>query len=124
MNPWIIHRNTRVNQPIYLLDADGAPVTIDALSNYKCEVKKTKRDAAPVLTFATGGGVGLGTIQVLPATDDGYGVLRDWFILTTVDEVLPASVEAGAYVADLVVVGTRDWGFEMRVVVDDGVTDI
>lgn len=122
MSRFIIHTNAPVNQPFYALDRDLDPLPIDHSGVYKLSLKKSREDAAPVLTFITGGANGQGTIEVLNGDIDEDGVARDYFLFTLTDVALVAALTPGAYFADLLRTDDPNWEYGMQVDVETGIT--
>jgi hypothetical protein len=98
-NLMIIHRNTEINQPIYQIDRDGGALPIAHTGSYRCTLRKRKGDDAPVLTFQTGGGSGVGTLSVI--YDEVDDEVRDLFLLEA-EQALAAVLDPGAYYGDIV----------------------
>jgi hypothetical protein len=115
----IIHTNAPVKAIAWFEDEDGDPVAI-ADAPYKCQLKEEKNSAA-VITFQTGGGVGLGTI--LKTTDTVFGVLRDVLLFTAPKELV-ANLAGGSYYGDVLRTDVPEWMYEFDAQVIIGVTDI
>src|SRR5438477_643683 len=98
MSEMTIKTNAPVEAVAFLEDADGGPVTIVNTGVYKCQIRNNKEDASAVLTFQTGGGIGMGTIAV--TLDTIEGVLR-WIFTFSAPQILVANIPPGSYYGDV-----------------------
>jgi hypothetical protein len=115
----LIYTNAPVNQPAYMEDRDGAPVPIVVSGTYRCDVKRTRDDPYPILTFETKGDTG--TISVLTGVLDG--ATRDYFLLKAAKE-LTANLLPGSYFSDIIRIDPIDPQLimEFDVIVKHGVS--
>jgi hypothetical protein len=114
----IIHTNAPVNQTFYIVDRDDVPETIPN-GSYKASMKESPDDVAAILTFVTGGGVGLGTITWTSIIVDGAPV--DALVLTGAQSLV-VNLKPGAYYFDVLRTDDPDWFFDDIVEVIKGIT--
>lgn len=115
-----IHRNAPVDQPVYFLDRRGEPLELDHAATYKASLKVKKNDDMPVLTFVTGGGSGVGNIEVI--TDTIEDVQRDLLVFTA-EQPLAEALDPGLYFGDLLRTDDPSWEIEFVATVFEGVTE-
>lgn len=114
-----IHRNAPIDQPMYFLDRRGDAITLDPAAAYKCSLKVRKTDDTPALTFVSGGGSGVGNIEL--TTDTIEDVLRDLLVFTA-ERALAEALLPGLYFCDLLRTDDPSWEIEFIAQVFEGVT--
>jgi hypothetical protein len=115
-----IWTNARVNQTLYFRDGDGGWLFIEPDEIFEAWIKKSRNDADAVIKFATGGGVGKGTIAVVqePLSD---GTPRSGLAFETADQSLTEELVPGRYRLGIKQTALNEHFAEARVEVIKGI---